>query len=61
MSASESDDWKEGINLLRMTAYAELLKRRAESGVSAKEFADAFYRKDEKDEEAAETAAPTPG
>lgn len=46
MSASESDDWKEGVNHLRTTTYAELLRRGAESGIPAREFADAFFRVD---------------
>jgi hypothetical protein len=36
------DEWKEGVNALRLTTYAELLKVAAEKGYS-RAWADSFF------------------
>jgi hypothetical protein len=43
--SNEVDEWKEGVNTLRTTTYAELLKHSAEKGYG-KAWASAFFRDD---------------
>lgn len=45
VSAHEIEEWKEGVNTLRLTTYAELLKRAADGG-KGRAWADAFFRSD---------------
>jgi hypothetical protein len=45
VSAHEVEEWKEGVNTLRLSTYAELLKRAAD-GAKGRPWADAFFRAD---------------
>ena len=45
MQFHEVQDWREGVNLLRLTCYAELLKRCAEQA-RHRAWADSFFRRD---------------
>ncbi|MFO0555629.1 MAG: hypothetical protein U0271_45040 [Polyangiaceae bacterium] len=45
VSAHEVEEWKEGVNTLRLSTYAELLKRAADGG-KGRGWADAFFRSD---------------
>jgi hypothetical protein len=47
-SAIDVEEWKEGVNRLRTTLYAELLKRAADRGLPARDYADAYFRAQEK-------------
>ena len=42
MSSNDVDEWKEGVNALRLTTYAELLKIAAEKGYG-RAWADSFF------------------
>lgn len=42
MSSNDVDEWKEGVNALRLTTYAELLKLAAEKGYP-RAWADSFF------------------
>jgi hypothetical protein len=67
-TANDVDEWKEGVNALRTTTYAELLKIATEKGYP-KSWVESFFRSassgsDAEGEEAAEPPAasdPTPG
>jgi hypothetical protein len=45
IAANDVDEWKEGVNALRLTTYAELLKIAAEKGYG-RAWADAFFPSD---------------
>jgi hypothetical protein len=45
LATSDVDEWKEGVNALRLTAHAELLKIAAENGFN-RAWADAFFQSD---------------
>lgn len=55
--ASDIADWKEGINRLRTTTYAELLKRSAEKRYG-RDWADTFFRRDDGSAGAADDPTP---
>jgi hypothetical protein len=65
IAGHDVDEWKEGVNALRLSTYAELLKIAADVGRS-RAWADAFFRSDSAvsaaatDDGPAEAAAPTP-
>lgn len=56
--AHEVDDWKHGVNKLRTTTYAELLKTAAAKGFS-REWVEAFFRQAD-DRAPVEVPAPAP-
>lgn len=53
MSSNDVDEWKEGVNALRLTTYAELLKIAAENGYP-RSWADSFFPSDSGGDVAAE-------
>ena len=59
LSSNDVDEWKEGINRLRLTTYAELLKIAAEKSYS-KSWADTFFREGTSAQTATEPVVPTP-
>ena len=59
--ANDSLEWKEGINALRTTTYAELLKIAANKGYP-KSWVESFFRQanDDNDDESTSSSTPTP-
>ena len=58
LNTNDVDEWKEGVNTLRLTTYAELLKIAAEKGYG-KSWADSFFPSDSGEAaEGGEAAAP---
>ena len=57
--ASDVADWKEGINRLRTTTYAELLKRGTEKRLG-RDWAETFFRRDESTTSPSDDAPPAP-
>ena len=60
-SSNDVEEWKDGVNALRLTTYAELLKIAAEKGYS-RAWADSFFPADASalEEPAAPEAPATP-
>jgi hypothetical protein len=58
ISAHDVDEWKDGVNRLRTTLYAELLKRATERNLPPREYADAFFRAPETSSRGAAEADP---
>ena len=56
---SDVTDWKESVNRLRTTTYAELLKRSAERNLG-REWPETFFRRDESSAAVDDEPAPAP-